>query len=183
MGKSQRKKGVTGELEVAHLFQDAGFNARRGIGQWQSASLVPDVVLDDLPQYWIEVKRGAQTRPLEALDQAKKACGKKIPIAITRNDKEKHLVAMDACDWVILANLDWNISDAFGISVIMPFYIFLSAFKEKHADKCKQLSFITNRGSTTVAHTTDGSTVSNGNLSNVPDAVSSQQDLFNKPGS
>jgi Holliday junction resolvase len=148
MGKSQRAKGVTGELEVAHLFQAKGFSARRGIGQWQSASACPDVILNDLHQYWIEVKRGAETKPLEALDQAEAACKNKIPIAITRRDREKHWVTMRAIDWQVLRNQVMTENPL--VRVIMPFSVFIEVFCVKHADKCKQLEFKLTRDTTTV---------------------------------
>jgi hypothetical protein len=144
MGTSQRRKGVSGELEVAHLFQDLGFNARRGVGQFQSASLVPDVVLDDLPMYWIEVKRGAQTSPFAALEQATTASkGKKIAIAICRNDGGKHNVTMYLSDWMNIrfkqSPLDPLVDGTTKVSI--PIDIFLNYFKAKHEDKCKQLTF------------------------------------------
>lgn len=92
----QRRKGATGELEVAHLFQEAGFHARRGgMGQSQSSHITPDVVVKNLPFLWIEVKRQAQTRPLEALKQADKALEDdkyenfKCAVCFTRNNGEK----------------------------------------------------------------------------------------------
>lgn len=147
MGVSQRRKGVGGELEVAHIFQDLGFNARRGIGQFQSASLVPDVVLDDLPGYWIEVKRGAQTAPFAALEQATSACkGKKIPLAICRNDGGKHNVTMYLLDWISIRLWEMDHPDLHPVmdgttKVSIPIDTFLHYFKKKHEDKCKQLTF------------------------------------------
>lgn len=147
MGKSQRTKGVGGELDVAHIFQNLGFNARRGIGQFQSASLVPDVVLDDLQMYWIEVKRGAQTAPFAALEQATLACkGKKIPLAICRNDGGKHHVTMYLSDWIDIHYPLLRVQGYFGLEdqttkVSIPIDLFLNHFTKKHADKCKQLSF------------------------------------------
>jgi hypothetical protein len=147
MGANQRRKGVSGELEVAHIFQKLGFSARRGIGQFQSASLVPDVVLDDLQQYWIEVKRGAQTAPFAALEQATIACkGKKIPLAICRNDGDKHAVTMYLYDWADIRQPSMHAYGFFGMDdqttkVSIPIDTFLKYFAKKHADKCKQLTF------------------------------------------
>ena len=146
MGASQRAKGVRGELEAAHLFRDIGFRARRGVGQWQSATLCPDVVLDDLPNYWIEVKRGAEVKPFEALEQAIKACGKKIPIAITRKDKGKHSATMRLDDWLFIRR--GFCADGQGASeakVMVPIDEFLKAFSKKHEKECRQLSFVANR--------------------------------------
>lgn len=142
MGKSQRAKGVRGELEIAHMFQDAGFRAKRGVGQWQSASTCPDVILDDLPQYWIEVKRGAQTRPLEALEQATEAIGDRslIPVAICRNDGGKAAATMWLIDWLRLVEPNpSNLAICAFSKVIVPIKDFMEAFGKYHADKKKKL--------------------------------------------
>lgn len=176
MGKSQRKKGVSGELEVAHLFQAKGFSARRGIGQWQSATACPDVILNDLHEYWIEVKRGAEVRPLYALDQAEKACKNKIPIAITRRDYDQHWVTMRAIDWQALKNQVMT-ENPF-IRVMMPFSVFIEVFCVKHADKCKQLEFKLTRDTNTMGSPSIRSDTSGEDSSS---SKAEQKDLFVAP--
>ena len=145
---NQRTKGKTGELEVAHMFTAQGFRARRGVSQSQDATLFPDVMLDDLPQYWVEVKRGAETRPLKALEQAMDACGKRTPIAVCRNDRAKATVTMRMSDWMTIC-YDPNYPQCYSqtpfaemVTVLMPWETFIRAFLNKHSKDVKQLPLI-----------------------------------------
>lgn len=183
MGKSQRRKGVTGELEVAHIFQDLGFNARRGVGQWQSASTCPDVVLDDLHQYWIEVKRGAEVRPMEALEQASLACGKKIPVAFCRKDGGKFSVTMYLNDWLdlrlsLIGDPQTTPEIDGTTKVMIPVDLFLHYFVKKHEDKCKQTSIIPIRNTNPVVDSVVRSQVSQRVDEGIPINVAHQPTLF-----
>lgn len=109
----QRRKGAAGELEVAKLFISNGYDARRGgMGQSQGASITPDVVVETLPFLWIEVKRQAQTRPLEAIEQADKALTDnkyqqyKAAVCFTRNNGEKWAVWTRIVDLVTLSVIE-----------------------------------------------------------------------------
>lgn len=96
MGKMQRTKGATGEREVANLFKKHGYEAHRSaMQQSQKNTASADVTVECEPRLWIEVKRGAQTRPMKALDQAIEACGEKIPVAFTRDDRDTWQVWMN----------------------------------------------------------------------------------------
>jgi hypothetical protein len=53
-GRSSRQKGKRGEREVAHLFTDRGYQARRGDSQSRGAR---EADVEDT-KWWIEVKRG-----------------------------------------------------------------------------------------------------------------------------
>lgn len=181
MGKSQRRKGVTGELEIAHIFQEAGFRARRGVGQWQAATTCPDVILDDLPQYWIEVKRGAQTRPLEALGQAAKACGSKTPIAICRNDGGAHTVAMSLPEWMALNGAVVFPISSLLVNVIMPLHNFMRIFEKKHADKNQQIPLIEDGSSDTMATSVERTIANEQHSEQVRNNIPSQPNLFIQP--
>ena len=96
MSKYQRDKGANYERELANLFKSHGFNARRGLRQWQDKHGEPDVVVEDLPGLWIEAKKGKKTYPIAALNQAKEACsGSGIPVAICKDDYDKTTVTME----------------------------------------------------------------------------------------
>lgn len=65
--------------------------------QTQDAAGEPDVVMEQFPELWIEVKRGAQTRPFLALEQAEDITKNKEDveaIAVCRNDREDFTVTM-----------------------------------------------------------------------------------------
>ena len=68
-GASGRRKGVRGELEVAHLFRDLGYPAQRG-QQHDGLSGSADVV--GVPYIWIEVKRKERLVPEDAMRQAER---------------------------------------------------------------------------------------------------------------
>lgn len=104
MGTMQRRKGANFEREVANLFKEAGFNARRGgFAQAQDAHNEPDVILDDMPGLWIECKRGAKTYPIGALKQAKEAGGNgTIPLAVCKDDYDKITVTCEMSFFMVL---------------------------------------------------------------------------------
>lgn len=87
-GKHSRDKGKRGELEVVNAFKRFGFEARRGY-QARDGAETPDVILDGGDDLWVEVKRGKRPSPYGALDQARKACGSREPIVVTRRDGDK----------------------------------------------------------------------------------------------
>ena len=106
MGKWQRNKGAAFEREIANEFNKIGIRAKRsGLFQTQSADAEPDVTLLDLPNLWIECKKGIKTYPLKALKQAKEACSSyigSIPVAICRDDHEKSIVTMELDFFMLL---------------------------------------------------------------------------------
>jgi hypothetical protein len=99
VGKLSRDKGARGEREVAELFRQAGFDAKRSVGQYAESDNAPDVVVAGLGHLWLEVKRGAKTNIRAALRQAKEeAKPEQWPIAITRDDREPSAVVSMSFD-------------------------------------------------------------------------------------
>lgn len=79
-----RRKGANGELEAAHYFSAKGFPARRG-QQFSGLGDSPDIVVDNLSQYWFEVKRTEKGNPYNWIDQAvRDAKGNKTPVVLHR---------------------------------------------------------------------------------------------------
>lgn len=135
-----KNKGKRGEDEVAKIFQGYGFNAERtGFMQSSRANLGSDVTLTDLPQYWIEVKRGSQTRPLEALQQATESCGNQIPVAICRNDRSEATVCMYMSDYLDLLQEN-KVTKLETEKVILSLKLFMKHFVEKHREQQVQPS-------------------------------------------
>lgn len=86
---NSQKKGKNGELEVKHLFNDAGIPCRRG--QQHSAiaadgSRHPDVVFEDEAfPYYVEVKRVERGNVHKMFAKAKAECPEgKIPMLVMR---------------------------------------------------------------------------------------------------
>ena len=96
MGKMSREKGKRGERELASALSQFGYNARRG-QQFKGGSNSPDV--EGLPGIHIEVKRTERLNLYDAMSQAKRDAGNKMPIVAHRKNN---------CEWVIIQPLeDW----------------------------------------------------------------------------
>jgi hypothetical protein len=104
-GKSARTKGASFERELAKYFtENTSFIAKRGIGQSRlGGSEVSDV---DMPVLHIEAKRHKRCNIKSALKQAidDANINKKIPVAITKDDRADILVTMRLDDWIGLFN-------------------------------------------------------------------------------
>ena len=92
---NSRRKGKDGELEVARILRDHGYDSRRGV-QYSGSPDSPDVT--GLPGYHIEVKRTNAFRMYDALTQSERdAREDEVPIVIHRPDRK---------DWVVVMRLE-----------------------------------------------------------------------------
>ena len=95
---NSRDKGKRGELEVAHILQKHGYDARRG-QQFSGANGDADVV--GLPGYHIEVKRVEKLNIDNAMKQSiGDAREGEIPIVIHRKNGEPWKVTQLLDDWI-----------------------------------------------------------------------------------
>jgi Holliday junction resolvase len=95
---NSRNKGKRGELEVAHLLQKHGYDARRG-QQFSGANGDADVV--GLPGIHIEVKRVEKLNVENAMDQSiRDAKEGEKPAVFHRKDRRKWLVTMPFDEWI-----------------------------------------------------------------------------------
>jgi len=101
-------KGKVGEREWRDVLKAEGYEARRG-RQFSGSPESPDVV-SNLP-FHFEVKRVEALNINKAMEQAKRDCGKSVPVVAHRKNKCEWLVTMAAKDWLELV-------------------------REKHADAC-----------------------------------------------
>lgn len=101
---NSREKGKRGELEVAHLLEKYGYEARRG-QQYAGANGDPDVV--GLPGIHIEVKRVEKLNIDIAMQQSvRDARENEIPIVMHRKNRADWLVTMRFDDWMKLYQED-----------------------------------------------------------------------------
>ena len=70
LGRKSKRKGKSGELEVAHLYQDIGYMARRTSQYCGSSGDASDVT--GVPYIHIEVKRQEKMNLYDWLEQAKR---------------------------------------------------------------------------------------------------------------
>ena len=96
MGKiNSRSKGQRGELEVAALLREYGFEARRG-QQYQGGPGSPDVV-HSISNVHIEVKFIEKFNAYAAMDQAIADKGAtEVPVVFHRRNRKPWLVVMRA---------------------------------------------------------------------------------------
>lgn len=95
---NSRDKGKRGELEVAHLLQKYGYEARRG-QQFSGANGDPDVV--GLPGIHIEVKRVEKLNIENAVDQSiRDAREGEKPVVAHKKNYKKWLVTQPFDDWI-----------------------------------------------------------------------------------
>ena len=98
MGKAQREKGKRGELELAKLFREYGYDARRG-QQYCGAAGNADVI--GLPGIHVECKRVEKLNLLDAMAQAvHDALAGRLPAVFHRRDRCEWLVTMRLTDWM-----------------------------------------------------------------------------------
>ena len=98
-GRTSQRKGRAGELELARLLQEYGYNVEPG--RAVSYGSTPDIV--GLPGVHIECKRAEQLRPYSWLEQADRdaVCfGDGLPAVFFRRSRSPWLVVMKLEDWL-----------------------------------------------------------------------------------
>ena len=100
-GRTSQRKGRAGELELARLLQEYGYNVEPG--RAVSYGSTPDIV--GLPGVHIECKRAEQLRPYSWLEQAERDAvrfGDGLPAVLFRRSRSPWLVVMKLGDWLEL---------------------------------------------------------------------------------
>lgn len=97
---NSRKKGASGERELANKLKDYGYKTRRG--QQFSGIEGEDVV--GLDYIHIECKRVERLNLEDAMLQAKRDSKDKKPAVFHRKNNQKWLVTMELDDWIQLYN-------------------------------------------------------------------------------
>lgn len=115
MGKMSKTKGKVGELEVAALLREYGFEGKRGV-QYQGGKDSADVT--GLPGFHIEVKRTEKFALEAALAQAYHDCDKvSYPVVFHRKSQNPWAVVMNARDFLALVKEKHGLGAAFLKSV------------------------------------------------------------------
>lgn len=103
-GRKSRRKGKTGELELARLLTAMGWTCHRTAQCRGNTGQAADI--EGLPRIWCEVKRTESFRLYEALRQAKHdatvAGNGELPAVFHRKNGENWVVIMDIEDWLEL---------------------------------------------------------------------------------
>ena len=96
---NSRQKGKRGELELAKVLREHGYETRRG-QQYSGTETSADVV--GLPGIHIECKRGENLNVYNALAQAIRDTGESgdLPAVFHRKNNQPWLVTMRLDDWL-----------------------------------------------------------------------------------
>ena len=100
IGRSSKRKGKIGELEVVNLLKAAGYNAHRSVQYCGATGDAPDVVVEGLPLH-IEVKRVERLNLKQAYQQAvhdSKKNGNNVPVVFHRLSYQPWMVTLSAED-------------------------------------------------------------------------------------
>jgi Holliday junction resolvase len=94
-GARSRRKGKRGERELAAALRAEGFPATRG-AQHHGGPESPDVLCPSLPGLHFEAKRCERLSLYDALDQARRDAGGRLPVVAHRRN---------GCRWVAILDL------------------------------------------------------------------------------
>lgn len=95
---NSRAKGKRGELEIANILKEYGYDTRRGV-QYNGSDGSPDVV--GLPNIHIEVKRVEALNLDKAMKQSiDDARDGEVPVVMHRKDRHPWLVTMRLDEWM-----------------------------------------------------------------------------------
>lgn len=100
MGKLSREKGKRGERELAALFRSCGFDAKRGV-QHKGGSDSPDVEVG-IEGLHVECKRTETLSLYEAMGQAERDAGLKMPVVFHRRNGKPWLAILPATELMSL---------------------------------------------------------------------------------
>src|SRR3954468_23976206 len=92
---NSREKGKRGERQWRDELRANGYAARRG-QQFSGSPDSPDVVCEQLPWLHFEVKAVERLNIEDAMEQARRDAGQKIPVVAHRRSFRRWLVTMDA---------------------------------------------------------------------------------------
>jgi hypothetical protein len=92
---NSREKGKRGERQWRDELRGNGYAARRG-QQFSGSADSPDVVCGSLPKIHFEVKAVERLNIEDAMDQARRDAGSKVPIVAHRRNFRPWLVTMNA---------------------------------------------------------------------------------------
>ena len=101
---NSKQKGKTGELELAKILREYGFDTRRTV-QYNGRALEGNADIVGLPGIHAEVKRVEKLNIDKAMEQAIRDSNTlEMPTVFHRRNRKQWLVTMRLADWVSLLN-------------------------------------------------------------------------------
>ena len=106
MAVNSKKKGASGERELARKLREYGYDCRRGV-QYSGANGDADVV--GLPGIHIECKRVERLNLYDAIAQAKHDAREgETPVVMHRKDRCGWLVTLELADFITKFYREWE---------------------------------------------------------------------------
>ncbi len=96
-GRRSRSKGARGERELAAVLTAEGFDAVRG-QQHRGGPDSPDVIVPSLPGVHFEAKRCERLNLYDAVGQARRDAGDKLPVVAHRRNAHAWLAILPLVD-------------------------------------------------------------------------------------
>lgn len=102
---NSRTKGAAGERELANTLKELfGWNARR-TAQFCANAGDSDVVIEELPELFVEVKRVQSLSIHPVVQKAKEQCNGKLPVVFHRRNQSEWLCTVPLTDLTLLAKM------------------------------------------------------------------------------
>lgn len=92
MAKASREKGIRGELEVAAIFREHGFDVNRVPNS--GGLRIKGDLYGELDGLHVEVKRAERSRLPEWLRQCEGECAGRVPVLVYRGSREPWRVVL-----------------------------------------------------------------------------------------
>lgn len=110
MAINSRRKGATGEREIANILKEYGYETRRG-QQFSGQNGDADVV--GLPDIHLEIKRVERLNIEGAMEQSRRdARAGELPVVMHRKNRYPWLVTMDLEAWMALYEAwEWRLKE------------------------------------------------------------------------
>jgi hypothetical protein len=100
-----RNKGAAGERELANTLKELfGWRARR-TAQFSGNAGDSDVVIEELPELFVEVKRVQSLSIHPVMQKAKEQCKEKLPIICHRRNQSEWLCTVRLIDLAQVASM------------------------------------------------------------------------------
>lgn len=94
--KNSKKKGSSGERELAHFLSSMGLKSRRTQQYCGATGDASDVLCEALPTFHIESKRTERFHLYDAVDQARVDAHGKVPVVFHRMNHRPWVIVMEA---------------------------------------------------------------------------------------
>ena len=109
---NSKRKGAVGERAWRDELREAGFCKAYRAQQYSGTESTADVICPELPCIHFEVKYTEKLSLYNAIDQARRDCGPKIPVVAHRKKNCEWVVIMRSEDWLAMIKETGHVKEA-----------------------------------------------------------------------